>query len=59
MYASEGKMSGDLVTRRPIGPVVPALVAAAGDQAAKRFVEFFTASIPNSSTRAAYAQADG
>ncbi|MHB1785265.1 MAG: tyrosine-type recombinase/integrase [Acidimicrobiales bacterium] len=37
--------------------ILPALVAAAGDQAARRFVEFFTANIRNRNTRAAYAQA--
>jgi hypothetical protein len=28
----------------------PALIAAAGDQAQKRFIEFFTANIPNPHT---------
>ena len=51
------KLTRELTTRRPTGPVVPALIADAGDQAAKRFVEFFTANIPNPNTRAAYAQA--
>jgi integrase len=37
--------------------VVPALFVAAGDRAAFRFVEFFTANIRNPNTRAAYAQA--
>jgi site-specific recombinase XerD len=37
--------------------VLPALIAEAGDQAAKRFFEFFTANIRNPNTRAAYAQA--
>src|SRR3954451_9791646 len=39
------------------GLIVPALIADAGDRAARRFVEFFTANIPNDNTRAAYAQA--
>src|SRR3954453_2062893 len=39
------------------GPVVPALIADAGDQAARRFFEFFTANIENANTRLAYAQA--
>lgn len=39
------------------GPVLPALIAEAGDRAAKRFFEFFTANIRNPNTRAAYAQA--
>ncbi len=36
---------------------LPAAVARAGDRAAWRFVEFFTATIRNRNTRAAYAQA--
>src|SRR3954452_796970 len=51
-------MSGELVKRTTVrGPVVPALIADAGDGAARRFVEFFTANIPNPNTRAAYARA--
>lgn len=42
---------------RPGGPVLPALIAEAGDQAAKRFFEFFTANIRNPNTRDAYARA--
>jgi site-specific recombinase XerD len=34
--------------------VVPALVAAAGDQAARRYLEFFAVTIENPNTRAAY-----
>src|SRR4051794_4311341 len=49
-------ITGELV-QRPSGPVVPALIADAGDGAAKRFFEFFTANIPNANTRLAYAQA--
>ena len=37
--------------------IVPALVAAEGDQAARRYVEFFTANIRNPNTRRAYARA--
>ena len=36
---------------------VPAAVAAAGDRAAMRYVEFFAARIRNPNTRAAYARA--
>jgi site-specific recombinase XerD len=36
---------------------VPAVIAAAGDRATWRFVEFFTANIRNPNTRAAYARA--
>jgi site-specific recombinase XerD len=39
------------------GTLIPLQVAAAGDSAARRFVEFFTANIRNRNTRAAYAQA--
>ena len=37
--------------------VMPAVIADAGDQAARRFIEFFTANIRNPNTRAAYARA--
>ena len=39
--------------------IVPALIAAAGDQAGWRYVEFFTANIHNDHTRRAYARACG
>src|SRR5215212_311708 len=39
------------------GPLVPALIADAGEDAARRFFEFFTANIENANTRLAYAQA--
>src|SRR5207237_7098035 len=38
---------------------LPNLILRAGDHAARRFVEFFTATIRNRNTRAAYAQAVG
>jgi site-specific recombinase XerC len=38
-------------------PSVPALVAAAGERASMRFLEFFAANIPNPHTRRAYYQA--
>lgn len=38
---------------------LPNLIRRAGDQAARRFLEFFTATIRNRNTRAAYAQAVG
>ncbi len=44
------QLKGELLT-------VPAIIADAGDGAAKRFLEFFTANIRNPNTRAAYAQA--
>ncbi|WP_169981127.1 tyrosine-type recombinase/integrase [Tautonia rosea] len=39
------------------GPVLPGLIAEAGDGATRRFFEFFTANIRNPNTRAAYARA--
>jgi integrase/recombinase XerC len=36
---------------------LPALITAAGDQASRRFLEFFTVTIRNPNTRAAYAPA--
>ena len=48
-----------LPATRPSGPILPVLIAQAGDHAAKRFLEFFTANIRNKNTRAAYAQAVG
>ncbi len=38
---------------------LPTAIARAGRPAAKRFIEFFTANIPNDNTRAAYARAVG
>ena len=49
----------ELIRARPEpgGLAAPALIAEAGDGAARRFFEFFTANIENDNTRAAYAQA--
>lgn len=51
-------------TTRPAGndagdrtPAVPALIAAAGDRARVRFLEFFAAQIRNPHTRRAYGRA--
>ena len=41
------------------GPIVPVIIADAGQKAGKRFVEFLTATIRNGNTRAAYARAIG
>ncbi len=41
------------------GPIIPAIIAQAGDHAARRFIEFFTATIRNGNTRRAYAKAVG
>lgn len=45
------------LTPLPETHLVPALIADAGDQAAWRYVEFFTANIRNVNTRRAYARA--
>ncbi len=50
-------MSGEVAVRAKTTLTVPALIADAGDGAARRFFEFFTANIRNPNTRAAYAQA--
>src|ERR1700674_3154643 len=51
-------MSRDLaIIRKTAGPELPALIAGAGERAALRFLEFFTVTIHNRNTRAAYARA--
>src|SRR5271154_851922 len=45
------------VINRPSGIELPALIDRAGERAALRFVEFFTVTIRNRNTRAAYARA--
>jgi len=52
-------VSGELIPRQESGRVLPALLVQEGDQAGKRFIEFFTAQIRNKNTRAAYGQAVG
>ena len=43
---------------RPLGSaMIPSLIAAAGEQAAWRYIDFFTANIRNPNTRRAYARA--
>lgn len=44
------------MTQLVLLPVPSALVAAAGENAKLRFVEFFTANVRNRNTRRAYAQ---
>jgi integrase/recombinase XerD len=44
----------EIILLTPAGPDLPALVAAAGPKASRRFVEFFTANIRNKNTREAY-----
>jgi len=51
------KNSGSELLR--VSGSLPALIGQAGEQARDRFIEFFTASIRNRGTRAAYAQAVG
>jgi len=46
----------NLIILKPSGLAVPALVAAAGEHASRRFVEFFTANIRNKNTREAYSR---
>src|ERR1700677_518833 len=46
----------ELILLTPSSMAVPALVAAAGVHAARRFVEFFTANIRNKNTREAYSR---
>ena len=41
------------------GPILPAVIADAGEKAGKRFIEFLTATIRNANTREAYARAIG
>jgi site-specific recombinase XerD len=51
-------MSGEIIPHlRGELLAVPPIIADAGDHAARRFLEFFTANIRNPNTRAAYAQA--
>jgi uncharacterized protein (TIGR03437 family) len=45
------------IIRNTAGPVLPALIAGAGDRAAVRLLDFFTVDIRNRNTRAAYARA--
>lgn len=50
-----------VVSGRPLSPhpLLPTIVAHAGDKASRRFVEFFTAKFRNPNTRAAYARSVG
>ena len=49
--------SSGLTVDRPAEQLLPAIVIEAGDETARRFVEFFLVSIRNKNTRTAYAQA--
>src|SRR5256884_9742512 len=46
-----------LIQSSGAAPIVPALIAAAGERAGMRFLEFFAANIRNPHTRRAYARA--
>jgi site-specific recombinase XerD len=48
---------GQPTVKAPRGIAVPATIAAAGDHAARRFLEFFAATIRNKNTRMAYYRA--
>jgi len=45
------------VDNEPAGPVLPAPIAGAGEQAMWRFVEFFMVNIRNGNTRVTYRRA--
>ena len=48
---------GEILAAADTELVLPALIAAAGDRASNRFIEFFTAQIRNPHTRRAYGRA--
>ena len=52
-------MSTALITKESASVAVPALIAAAGQDAARLSLEFFTVNIRNRNSRAAYARAAG
>jgi integrase/recombinase XerD len=56
---SDNGMSTETIILHPSAPVLPGLIAGAGERAAWRFLEFFTVNIRNKNTRAAYGQATG
>ena len=51
------RRSASITPAFPAGAVVPAIIAACGEQAAWRYLEFFAVSIRNPNTRAAYSRA--
>ncbi len=51
------QLSGPITVSTAIGNTLPVIVADAGDHAARRFIEFFTATIRNKGTRAVYLHA--
>lgn len=53
-------MSHALTTITPEGvPALPAIITSEGQQASRRFLEFFTANIRNLNTRLSYVRATG
>jgi integrase/recombinase XerD len=59
MHSELAKATKGIITGTSSGPILPAIIADAGEQAARRFIEFFTATIRNANTRRAYAKAVG
>jgi hypothetical protein len=57
MQTSIVKTASGGITGTSFGPILPAIIAQAGDHAARRFIEFFTATIRNAHTRRAYGRA--
>jgi integrase/recombinase XerD len=57
MQAEIVKTSPGGITSTSSAPILPAIIADAGDRAARRFIEFFTATIRNGNTRRAYGRA--
>ena len=53
------RASQGAVAASAAGPILPALIADAGEKASRRFIEFLTATIRNANTRQAYARAIG
>ncbi len=51
------RTSHGTVTAPAAGPILPAVIADAGEKASKRFIEFLTATIRNANTREAYGRA--
>ena len=57
MHSELVKATQGTITGTSSGPILPAIIAAAGEKASRRFIEFFTATIRNGNTRRAYARA--
>jgi len=57
LITTKGRRPAAISATAASSVVVPAIIADAGDQAARRFLEFFAATISNRNTRAAYYRA--